>query len=174
MQRLLIALIVLGLVATACNRGGDETTTTTSTTLAGGPATTTTTAPIEDPETDDAADSGDDDEVAAPTELPGYTIVRREGAEGGDRLVILLDEFQYTDRVLEELVFEITEVYAPVLEAYLIDDVAAADSVLLDPDTLSEEERSVIDDHLFVALTEGTLVTFRGPFADLGEFRLGS
>lgn len=178
MQRVLIALIALSLALTACNRGADDGTTST-TTEPDESVTRTTSAP-----TDGSTDSGDVGEEPAtdseqqvttvPAELPTYTIVRREGAEGGDRLVILLEEFQYTDRILEELVFEITEVYAPVLEAYLIDDDSAADLVLLDPDGLSDEDRAVVEDHLFLSLTEGNLVTFQGPFADMGEFRLGS
>lgn len=173
MQRVLILILVLGLVATACNRGSDDstTTTTTTTTLGGGAATTTTTTEADGGETTD----GDDGQVTEePAELPGYTIVRREGAEGGDRLVVLLEEFQYTDRVLEDLIFDITEEYSPVLEAYLIDDDVAADLVLLDPDGLTDEQRNEIEEHLFVALTDGNLVTFRGPFADAGQFRLGS
>lgn len=177
MQRLLIALIALTLALAACNRGTDETTTTT-TTEPDQPVTRTT-SPAPPDSTDDGGEvpdeSSDDGDVQAPPEdLPSYSIVRREGAEGGDRLVILLEDYQYTDRILEELVFEITEEYAPVLEAYLIDDDAAADLVLLDEAGLSDEEREVIDDHLFVSLTEGNLVTFEGPFADMGEFRLGS
>lgn len=178
MQRVLIALIALSLALTACNRGADDTTTTTST-APDQPVTRTTgqTAPdiVSDDGVDtpgDTTDGGDID--VPPEELPSYSIVRREGAEGGDRLVILLEDYQYTDRILEELIFEITEVYSPVLEAYLIDDDAAADLVLLDEAGLSDEERNLIADHLFVSLTEGNLVTFQGPFADMGEFRLGS
>lgn len=173
MQRVLTAILVLGVVATACNRGTDDstTTTTTTTTAAGGAAVTTTTT---EASTETTTDGGDDEISEVPAELPGFTIVRREGAEGGDRLVVLLEDFEYTDRVLEDLIFEITEEYSPVLEAYLIDDDVAADLVLLDPDALSEEDQAVIDQHLFVDLTQGNLVTFRGPFADAGQFRLGS
>lgn len=179
MQRVLIALIALSIGLAACNRGADDTTTTT-TTAPDQPVTRTTSAEPSGDSSDDGGEvqddeSGDDQQIeAAPSELPGYSIVRREGAEGGDRLVVLLEDHEYTDRILEELVFDITEVYAPVLEAYLIDDVAVADLVLVDEATLTDDDRAVLDDHLFVSLTQGTLVTFQGPFADMGEFRLGS
>ncbi len=176
MQRILIALIALSLGLSACNRGAEETTTTTTTVADQSVTSTTSRQSTTDSTIDDSEQSnGADEDVDEPTsELPGYTIVRREGAEGGDRLVVLLEEFEYTDRVLEELVFEITEVYAPVLEAYFIDDVAAADLVLVDPDGLSESDQEVLEEHLFVSLTSGNLVTFEGPFAEMGEFRLGS
>ena len=177
MQRVLVLIIVLGTVLTACNRGADETTTTTTSTTAPQPVTRTTTQPPDETaDTSEPAEPADAGEEVAepPAELPDYTIVRREGAEGGDRLVVLLDDYEYTDLVLEELVFEIAEEYAPVLEAYLIDDAAAADLVLLAPETLTDDDQTVLDEHLFVALTEGNLVTFAGPFADMGEFRLGS
>lgn len=178
MQRLLIALIVLSFVAVACNRGADEATTTT-TTAQDQPVTRTTSGEPTDAISDDTrepseADEGDEVGEGPAAELPSYSIVRREGAEGGDRLVVLLEDFQYTDLVLEDLVFEIAEEYSPVLEAYLIDDPAASDLVLLDPESWSDEDRTVVEDHLFVSLTEGNLVTFRGPFADMGEFRMGS
>jgi hypothetical protein len=177
MQRVLILLIALSLGLSACNRGAEEDSTTTSTTSDQEVTRTTSSAPSDDSaQTDSAEDDGTDEENVQqqPSELPGYSIVRREGAEGGDRLVVLLETFEYTDRILEELVFDITEVYAPVLEAYLIDDLAAADLLLVDPEGLSEADRAFLDDHLFVSLTSGNLVTFEGPFADMGEFRLGS
>ena len=146
MHRVLILLIVLSTVLTACNRGADDTTTTTAA-EPDQPVTRTTepaeTVPTDDDPAETSAPADDDGDVTAvPEELPGYTIVRREGAEGGDRLVVLLEDYEYTDLVLENLVFEITEEYAPVLEAYLIDDDAASDLVLLDPETLTEDDRA--------------------------------
>lgn len=174
MQRVFIALIVLSTALTACNRGADDSTTTTTTTVDNSVTRTTSADTSDDGDQSPIGEIGDTTSTTVASEPPEYSIVRREGAEGGDRLVVLLEDYQYTDLVLEDLVFEITEEYAPVLEAYLIDDAVAADLVLLDPDTLSDEEQAVLEEHLFVELTQGTLVTFRGPFADMGEFRLGS
>ena len=170
-------LIALALLTGACS-GDDagETTTTVGTTAA--------------PVTSLAATSGSEDTTTAPPTtvaattttadpdsepvFPDYEIVFREDGEAGDTVVVLVDSnaFSLTDIDLAGVLGDVVENFPPILTAYVVDDAAAAEAVLVAEPTAEQQE--LLDRHYLVRLEEGFRMIFAGPFADVPDVILGS
>lgn len=180
MKRLALKTVVVSivLVGAACSGDGSEESSTT--------VSTTTTAPVtslgaagstEAPTTSTAPPTSVTTSTVAgePVEFPDYTIFSREAGENGDTVVVLLDTESYdslTDIDLANVLADVVDRFPPVLTAYVVDDEAAADAVLLEEPT--EAELELLDRHYLVRLEDGFRMVFAGPFADTPIAILGS
>jgi hypothetical protein len=173
--------ITLLLVATACS--GDDAEDTTTTTLEGS-GTVTSLAASSGRTTSGAGGSGTTeaaDAATTTTEPPGlppvpvYEIVSRQPGESGDTVVIVLDPTSYSslsDVDLENIIAEVYDDAAPVFVAHVVDLLEAAELVLLD--SLTDEQREVLDEHYLARLVDGFRIVFEGPFSDFEDSILGS
>lgn len=168
---LVLALLLL-LVLTACDREADTDVTTTvpastTTTVAGEVSTTTT-------EADEPTVEATTTTVAPPSVIELAYQVRFKGVTDGRNVVVLqIEEGTATDVALETLAREALDDFEPLAELHVVDSEEAVELVRLDPASLTDEERSVLEQHHLLSVREAVL-TFEGPFADLGEFILGS
>ena len=162
MRRYVILILVLALVATACNRG-DDTELTTTTTLAGSqPQTTSTTS------TDGSSDGGTTSTTVA-GQLPEYQIIAGDSGEG--EYVVLVDPGAYSEQDLRNIMEGIVDEYAPVT-VHLIDSEDARELVL--KDEVTEAEQAILDAHYFARVVNGTSLEFLGPYSDLDPVHIGS
>lgn len=108
--------------------------------------------------------------------FPEYTIYSRDPGEAGDTVVVLLDPDSYdslTDIDLANVLADVVDRFPPaILTAYVVDDEAAAEAVLLASPT--EADLELLDRHYFVRLEEGFRMVFAGPFSDTPIAILGS
>lgn len=171
---LVVALPALLLLITACDQAEPELTTTTTapagevTTLPGGSDTTAggeTTTTV----------AGETTTTLAAQPVESYEVIVRTGTDDGEVLWILIPPGDYSAISLENLVVEVVdETDAPVLEMHVFDDADALEAGRIPAEDRTDAEQTLVDDHYLVSLTEGNVVTFRGPFEDQGEFILGS
>jgi hypothetical protein len=89
-------------------------------------------------------------------------------------VIVLSDGEGITDRDLEQLIFDVVDTYSPVAVAYVVDDASAVEPALADPETLTDEEKAILETHLLLKLTDGTSVSFEGPLEDTPGFEIGS
>ncbi len=163
-------LVVAGLILAACTSSATTETTTSSSqtplTTLGADATTTTLPPRSTTSTSPAGQ----------ITPPRYQIVERiEGEEGGDTVVVLLDPSSYdslTDLDLFDIIAEVVELFPPISVIHVIDDPAAANTVV-NPDA-SDAEIETIQGNYLARLDNGVTITFLGPFASSGTAVLGS
>lgn len=170
-----IGLLVLALAA--CTQESEDTeltiTTTTTTTTTIADQVTTTTAPVE---AEDADEDGEDDSqttAQAGMEVDGYDIAVRSSTPEGEVLHVVIEPGTYTDIDLENFVLATLD-ERDLAELHVYDDRAAVDAALVDAEGRTEEEQALVDDHYLVSFTEGNLITFRGPYAEVGAIRIGS
>ena len=168
-----IVLVVMLAVA-ACDRGSEpeltvttsattntlDTTATPDTTVA---ETTTTSAP------GDAATT-----TLARNPIEGFEIQVATTEDEGRVLWVTIPAEDYTDRDLEDFVVSVVDEEDEIWELHVLDDVAAVDAARLPAADRTEEEQAVVDDHYLVSVTEGNVITFRGPFESAGTFLIGS
>lgn len=169
-----MAIALLVLVASACSRGGDPDATTT---VPGGAETTTTTAgPGVGPGTGGGETTTTESTTTTTTvplvELTHEIRIQGQGSQGVI-LVIQVPGGVATDRALEDLFVDLVDQYAPVQRMHVVDSLDAAELVLRDPTTLTEDEQAVLDAHHLLSYLDNT-VTFEGPFADIEGFVYGS
>ncbi|NND84002.1 MAG: hypothetical protein HKN46_02525 [Acidimicrobiia bacterium] len=175
MQRFALVLVLLLSVALAgCNRESDTDVTTTvpaaSTTTEAGAEESTTTTEADEPVVDESTPTT----VAPPSVIELAYQVRFKGVTDGRNVVVLqIEEGTATDVALETLAREALDEFEPLAELHVVDAEEAVELVRLDPASLTDEERSVLDQHHLLSVRDAVL-TYEGPFADLGEFVLGS
>jgi hypothetical protein len=164
----LIPLVALSVLAAACD--GEEAVLSTTSSLitdsgdTGSPTTTVTVAP------------GDQTSTTLVGESVGtnYTIVAREPGDDGETVYIVIGPGAYTDVDLENFLGDLYEEGIATDGAEVFDDAAAADAYLKPEAERTPEEVELIEQHHFVSLVGGSIIRFQGPFAESGEFVLGS
>ena len=174
MRRTILLTLVAVMSLAACDRAAetDLTTTTTASTTSGPVAE----EPVPDttavtPETTVAASP---ETTAAGTPVGDYTIEVAASEDAGEILWISIAPDDYTDRDLEDFVARVRDERENLVGLYVVDDPAAVDAVRVAEEARTEEEQALVDAHYLVSLTEGNVVTFRGPFESAGSFVLGS
>ena len=169
MRRLLLLLMVLSLVATACDRAPEATTTTAPVAV----ATTSTLAPIVETTVAETIPAPTTTKVA-PSVIHLEYVVRFKGTADGKNVVVLqIDEGTATDVALESLARQAIDEFEPLSELFVVDSEDAIELVRLDPTSLTDVEKDILSHHYLLHVKEAVL-TYQGPFADLGEFVLGS
>lgn len=107
---------------------------------------------------------------------PEYAIVDRTETDApGDTVVVLLDPDSYTsltDIDLYDIMAEVVDLFPPISELHIVDDVGAVITVA-NPDA-TVEELALVEDHYLVRLDNGFKITYLGPFAGSGTAILGS
>jgi len=90
-------------------------------------------------------------------------------------VVVLLDKTSYdslTDIDLFDIIVEVVELFPPISEVHVVDDVEAANTVT-NPDA-TEAQLQAIESSYLARLENGFTITFLGPFASSGTAVLGS
>ena len=164
----LFGLLVLALAA--CDDGETTDLSTTSslvsspTTGAGGVATTTTVAP-----------GGDTTSTTlVGQQVAEYEVVARVSDPAGETLFIVIPPGAYTDVDLENFVVGLVDSGEITYGAEIFDDNGAVDAYRKPEAERTEGETQLIEQHHFASVQNGTTVVYRGPFADSGEFVIGS
>ena len=106
--------------------------------------------------------------------VDGYEVQVATTQDEGRVLWVTIAPEDYTDRDLEDFVGGVVDSEDAIWEFHVLDDVAAVDAVRVPEADRTEEEQQLVDDHYLVSVTEGNVVTFRGPFESAGSFVLGS
>ena len=172
MKRCAALLLVLSIALVGCNRESDQDVTTTL------PGPTTTTASVA-ASTTTTSEAPEQTETTTTTEAPPsvieltYQVMFRGTTDGRNVVVLMIEEGTATDIALETLAREALDEFAPLAELHVVDAEEAVELVRLDPDSLTDEEQAVLAQHHLFSVREAVL-TFEGPFEDLGEFVLGS
>lgn len=159
--------VALLLAATACDNSGEADLTTTSTivgsTTAPGDGTSSTTRP-------------DDGSSTTLTGQPvtSSEIILRESTDEGETLYILIPPGAYTDVDLENFIGDLVESDETVENAEVFDDADALQAFLLEADQQTATDLVLIDEHHLVSLIDRSRIRFQGPFAEFGEYSIGS
>ena len=107
---------------------------------------------------------------------PEYAIIYRAETDApGDTVVVLLDPESYTsltDIDLYDIIAEVVDLFPPISELHIVDDVGAVNTVT-NPEA-SVEDLALIEDNYLVRLDNGFKITYLGPFAASGTAILGS
>lgn len=170
MRRTTAVLLVSALVLAACDQADEPELTTTTTTTA--VETTTTTAA-------ETTDTGGEAEGTTTTTTVGqpvedYDVVVHSFRDEGEVLWVVIDPGDYTAIDLEGFVARVRDEVEGLWELHVFDDPAALEAARVEPDLRTEEERELIGDHHLVSLEEGSVISFRGPYEEAGEYVLGS
>lgn len=173
MRVLMIGLLVLALAACTQESEDTELTITTTTTSATTTSTVATTTEPAEPETDDESGADESQTTQVGMAVEGYDIAVRSSTPEGEVLHVVIDPGTYTDIDLENFVVATLD-ERDLAEFHVYDDRDAVDAALVDADERSEAEQALVDDHYLVSFTDGNVITFRGPFADVGAVRIGS
>jgi hypothetical protein len=156
----LIALVALTLAA--CNRAAEPELTTTvpseTTTTTAGPTTT----------------AGDTTTTLAGEPVSEYEIVARSSSPDGETLYVVVPPAGYTDTDLEGFVRDLYEATPGLWELHVFDDASGADALLTDEAERTADDEQALATHWLVSLIEASVIRFQGPFADSGEFLIGS
>ncbi len=164
-------IVALGLVAASCTASGSVDANSTSATVTVPPPTTATTSTTAEVQTTTSTST-----LAGTITPPRYRIVERIQTDApGDTVVVLLDTASYdslTDIDLFDIIAEVVELFPPISEVHVVDDVVAANTVA-NPDA-TEAQLQAIQPNYFARLENGFTITFLGPFASSGSAVLGS
>lgn len=160
--------IAVSLAIAACDNGEVEPELTTTSSLVG-----QTTAP--DPDTTSTV-GGDE---STTTSLVGqavdsWEVVLRESTDEGETLYIVVPPGDYTAIDLENFIGDLIEDDDDLESVEVFDDEAALDSFLKDEAEQTAGDLSAIDAHHLVSLVDAHTIRFQGPFADEGEYAIGS
>ena len=167
-RTLIFLLVALGMLAAACDSGEAQLSTTSSlvtgTTETPGQASTTTTTL---------------EEVTTTTLLRGetvasYEIAVRISTDNGEIFYVVIPSGAYTDVDLENFVGDLLEANPGLWGAEVFDDEAAVQAFVIPEDQRTEQQQDLLDESHFVSLIGGDTVKFQGPFAEFGEFVIGS
>jgi hypothetical protein len=173
MRRTILLTLVAVTALAACDRAAETDLTTTTTSTTSGPV-----AEEPTPETTAAAPettvASGPETTAAGTPVGDYTIEVAASEGDGEVLWVSIAAEDYTDRDLEDFVARVRDERENLVGLYVVDDPAAVDAVRVAEEARTEEEQALVDAHYLVSLTEGNVVTFRGPFESAGSFVLGS
>lgn len=173
MRRTTILALVAMLSLAACDRGAEPelivTTTSTSTTLGATEAaeSTTTQATTDEPEETTTT-------ALERVAVEGYEIQVQTTADEGRVLWVTIPAEDYTDLDLEDFVVGLVDDEEDLWEVHVLDDVAAVDAARVAEADRTDEEQALVDEHYLVSVTEGNVITFRGPFEAAGTFLIGS
>ena len=69
---------------------------------------------------------------------------------------------------------DLLENNADLWGAEVFDEEAAVQAFVIPADQRTAEQQALLDDHHFVSLVGGDTMKFQGPFAEFGEFIIGS
>lgn len=156
------------MLAAACDSGEAELSTTSSlvtgTTETPGQATTTTTTL---------------EEVTTTTPLRGetvasYEIAVRISTDNGEIFYVVIPSGAYTDVDLENFVGDLLEANPGLWGAEVFDDEEAVQAFVIPEGQRTDQQQDLLDESHFVSLIGGDTVKFQGPFAEFGEFVIGS
>ncbi|MDH3500769.1 MAG: hypothetical protein OEM97_11635 [Acidimicrobiia bacterium] len=114
--------------------------------------------------------------TSAPIGPPEYEIAKRNEAEAGATVVVLLDPNSYTslsDLDLQGVIRDVYERFPPVLTVHVVDEAEAVDLVLLER-ALTDDELTVLDAHYLARLEDGIRIVYVGPFDEFPIAILGS
>jgi len=165
--KILTVVAALTLVLAACDSDGGAELTTTSSLV------TPTSAPNFDSTTTVAGD-----EVTSTTlvgqPVDSYDVVLRESTDDGETLYIVIPPGDYTAVDLENFVGDLIDDDEELESAEVFDDEGALEAFLLDADEQTATDLALIDDHYLVSLIDGHTISFHGPYADEGEYAIGS
>ncbi|MCZ6567377.1 MAG: hypothetical protein O6923_03660 [Actinobacteria bacterium] len=167
-RTLTFLLVALGMLAAACDSGEAELSTTSSlvtgTTETPSQASTTTTTP---------------EEVTTTTLLRGetvasYEIAVRISTDNGEIFYVVIPSGAYTDVDLENFVGDLLEANPGLWGAEVFENEAAVQAFVIPEDQRTEQQQDLLEESHFVSLIGGDTVKFQGPFAEFGEFVIGS
>ncbi len=179
----MVIVSAIALMLTACS-GDDGQDTTTSlgdavTTLAPAPNTPGTTSSSVTATTEAPPDETTLTSTSGPPlGLPMYEIAfRSDGGDSGDTVVVLLDPASYTslsDIDLQDVIRDVYDQFPPVAIAHVVDAEQAVTLVVAEPNSLTEEEVTYLDQHYFARLEDGIRIIYVGPFDQYPIAILGS
>lgn len=167
-RNLILLLVAFGVLAAACD-SGEAALSTTSSLVTGTTETpgevTTTTVP--------------EDEATTTTVLRGetvssYEIAVRISTDNGEIFYVVISSGAYTDVDLENFVGDLLEANPDLWGAEVFDDEEAVQAFVIPEDQRTQEQQDFLDEHHFVSLIGGDTMKFQGPFAEFGEFVIGS
>ncbi len=165
--RIVLATFAVALVAAACSRSAEPELSATTSSLVGAAVTSTTTTV--------AASEGDDTTTTTSgQQVESFEVAVRESTDDGEILYVVVPPGSYTDLDLEDFIVEMVESNPGLYELHVVDDPDAVVALRTPADERTDEQQSLLEAHHLVSLVEGKLVRFQGPFAEMGEFVLGS
>jgi hypothetical protein len=106
--------------------------------------------------------------------VASYEIAVRISTDNGEIFYIVIPPGAYTDVDLENFVGDLLEANPGLWGAEVFDDEAAVQAFVIPEDQRTEEQQGLLDENHFVSLIGGDTMKFQGPFAEFGEFVIGS
>ncbi|MGF1616761.1 MAG: hypothetical protein ACFCU2_02975 [Acidimicrobiia bacterium] len=161
-------VIAVSLAMTACDNGDVEPELTTTSSIVG-----QTTAPDPDPTTTVGGGETTSTTLVGQT-VDSYDVVLRESTDDGETLYIVVPPGDYTAIDLENFIGDLMEGDDDLQSVEVFDDAAALDSFLKDESEQTAGDLAAIDAHHLVSLVDARTIRFQGPFADEGEYAIGS
>lgn len=166
-RTLILALVAFAMLVAACDGEQAELSTTSSvitgTTETPGQVTTTT---LEQDTTTTTILRGET--------VASYEITVRISTDNGEIFYVVIPPGAYTDVDLENFVGDLMEANPGLWGAEVFDDEAAVQAFVIPEDQRTEEQQDLLDENHFVSLIGGDTMKFQGPFAEFGEFVIGS
>ncbi len=165
---MIAGLMVIGLLASACDSGEAELSTTSSL------VTGTTEAPDQATTSTSSDDAGTTSTTLRGETIANYDVAVRISTDNGEILYIVVPSGAYTDVDLENFIGDLLEGNPDLWGAEVFDDETAVEAFVIPEEQRTEEQQELLDDHHFVSLIGGDTMKFRGPFSEFGEFIIGS
>lgn len=169
-SRLLVGIVLLALLAVACDSGDAELTPGSTLITGGSPgsSTTVTTAPEAGSTT-----------LSPPTTLIGqpvgnYEVVRSINHDDGITQHIVVPEGAYTDVDLENFIIDLLESIPQLHGAEVFDSAAAAEAFIVPAESRTDEQNALLERHHFVTLVGRESIEFNGPFSEFPGGAIGS
>ena len=167
--KLIAIAVIIPLALSACDSEGEPQLTTTSSVAGQTP----------EPGSNTTTTVGSDDSSTTSTTLVGepvdsYDVVSRESTDEGETLYIVIPPGNYTSVDLENFVGDLIDEDEAVESAEVFDDEDALEAFLLDESEQTADDLALIDEHHLVSLIDGNRIRFQGPYADFGEYAIGS
>ncbi|MEE8374935.1 MAG: hypothetical protein V3S26_01265 [Acidimicrobiia bacterium] len=106
--------------------------------------------------------------------VASYEITVRISTDNGEIFYVVIPPGAYTDVDLENFVGDLLEANPGLWGAEVFDDEAAVQAFVISEDQRTEEQQALLDENHFVSLIGGDTMKFQGPFAEFGEFVIGS
>lgn len=172
--RAVVLLAAVAILGAGCDRGAQVALTTTTT----DPATEATSATATGGDTGTATTTADGStattSVVAAVPVEDYQVAATTSAPEGRLMWVVVPPADYTSRDLENFVVGVVEENQGLWELHVVDDADAADAARIAAAERTDAEQALVDSHLLLSLTEGTVITFQGPYQEMGSFTLGS